>query len=74
MGLYGVGFFFFATFEIQMLQTFSESLQHELCNILKSIKILATWTLQHLPSFSKSLQHSLATFTNVAKYVQVRYV
>ena len=34
--------FFFATFEIQMLQKLPESLQHELCNILESIKILAT--------------------------------
>ena len=59
--------FFFATFEIQMLQKFSKSLQHELCNILESFKILATWTLQHYSIFSKSLQHCFATITNVAK-------
>ena len=63
----GIGFFFFATFEIQMLQKFSKSLQHELCNILESFKILATWTLQHYSIFSKPLQHCFATITNVAK-------
>ena len=34
-----------------MLQNFSKSLQHELCNILESAKIFATLTLQHFPSF-----------------------
>ena len=46
--------FFFSTFEIQMSQKISISPQHELCNILDSIKILATSTLQYFPSFSNS--------------------
>ena len=33
------------------MQKFSKSLQHGLCNILESAKILATLTLQHFPSF-----------------------